>query len=49
MKDKRIKCGCHVGCTTLAHTCDHPCDWPSCLTPEEQAELAASVFEGEAP
>lgn len=43
MNDKRLECGCHVGCTMLPHECERPCRWPECLTDAEHAELAASV------
>lgn len=44
MRDKRDECGCHRECTVLEHECEHPCEWPSCLTDEEQAELAADIL-----
>lgn len=43
MTDKRDECGCHKGCTTLPHECEKPCEWPSCLTPEESAELVEKI------
>lgn len=40
---KRDECGCHEGCTTLAHECDKKCVWPNCLTEEEHQELLAEM------
>jgi hypothetical protein len=44
LRTKPDECGCHPGCTVLPHDCEKPCEWPSCLTPEEEAELAADIM-----
>jgi hypothetical protein len=41
VKDKRDECGCHKGCTMLAHECNKKCVWPDCLTEREHQELLA--------
>lgn len=45
VKDKRLECGCHIGCVTYPHECEKPCVWPSCLTEEERKQLAAEVID----